>query len=386
MQEIVIPSLPASSERLDIYRQAKKKDFECSSIIDYCKAGWPSNPIAVQLKLRPFWKERHYLTVCDDLLLNKSRIVVPQSLRKETMEKIHNGHQGEERCCWRALTSVWWPGVTHHITQMVKQSTIYAKQAKQKKEPLMPTDLPDYPWQIVGTDLFELKGTRYLITVDYFSCYAEVTKLTFTTSSSVITALKAIFSRHGLPEVVRSDNGPQLSSHDFLRFANAYNFYHVTSSPFYPQSNGQAERTVQTVKGIIHKSTDPFMALLSYRSTPMPWCGLSPAELCMGRRIRSSVPQIKNLLAPTLTSKRKKRGAMIGDTEFMICLTFLMTREFGSNLKLRLFREELVLQLIHQDHRLLKHQLEICGGIITISALFLCHMKWKIIRSVNQGK
>ena len=56
VREIVIPSLPASSERLDIYRQAQKKDFECSSIIDYCKAGWPSNPIAVQLKLRPFWK------------------------------------------------------------------------------------------------------------------------------------------------------------------------------------------------------------------------------------------------------------------------------------------------------------------------------------------
>ena len=182
---------------------------------------------------------------------------------------------------------------------MVKQCTTCAKQAKQKKEPLMPTDLPDYPWQVVGADFFEIKGSHYLITVDYFSCYPEVTKLTSTTSSSVITALKAIFSRHELPEVVRSDNGPQFSSHDFSRFANTYNFNHVTSSPFYPQSNGQAERTVQTVKGIIQKSTDPFMALLSYRSTPMPWCGLNPAELCIGRLIKSSVPQIKNLLAPT---------------------------------------------------------------------------------------
>ena len=112
---------------------------------------------------------------------------------------------------------------------------------------------------------------------------------------------KAVFSRHGLPEVVRSDNRPQFSYHDFSRFADTYNFNHVMSSPFYPQSNGQAERTVQTVKGIIQKSTDPFMALLSYRSTPMPWYGLNPAELCMGRRIRSSVLQIKNLLAPTWT-------------------------------------------------------------------------------------
>ena len=137
---------------------------------------------------------------------------------------------------------------SHHITQMVKQCTTCTKQAKQKKEPLMPTDLPDYPWQVVGTDLFEIKGTHYLITVDYFSCYPEVTKLMSTTSSNVITALKAVFSRHGLPEVVRSDNGPQISFHDFSRFADTYNFNHVTSSPFYPQSNGQAERIVQTVR------------------------------------------------------------------------------------------------------------------------------------------
>ena len=139
---------------------------------------------------------------------------------------------------------------------MVKQCTTCAKQAKWKKKPLMPTDLPDCPWQVVGTDLFEIKGTHYLIIVDYFSCYPEAKKLTSTTSSSVITALKSIFSRHGLPEVVRSDNVPQFSSHDFSRFANTYNFNHVICSPFYPQSNGQAKRTVQTIKGI-QKSTDP---------------------------------------------------------------------------------------------------------------------------------
>ena len=122
---------------------------------------------------------------------------------------------------------------------MVKQCTTCAKQAKQKKEPFMPTDLSDYPWQVVGTDHFEIKGSHYLITVDYISRYPEVTKLTSTTSSSLITALKAVFSRHGLPEVGRSDNGPQFSSHEFSRFAYTYNFNYVTSSAFYPQSNDQ---------------------------------------------------------------------------------------------------------------------------------------------------
>ena len=53
----------------------------------------------------------------------------------------------------------------------------------------------------------------------------------------------------------------------------------------YPQSNGQVERMVQTIKRMLKKSSDPHIAVLSYRATPHPWCGFSPAELCMGRKI-----------------------------------------------------------------------------------------------------
>ena len=127
-----------------------------------------------------------------------------------------------------------------------------------------------------------------------------------TTSSAVISALKAAFSRHGIPEVVRSDNGPQYSSHDFAKFAETYGFKHLTSSPLFPQSNGQAERAVGTVKRMLERSSDPFIALLSYRSTPLPWCDLSPAELSMGRKIRSTVPQTNKQLVPYLAEFRRK--------------------------------------------------------------------------------
>ena len=128
-----------------------------------------------------------------------------------------------------------------------------------------------------------LKGTDYLITVDYFSRYPEVTQLRTTTSSTVINSLKSIFARHGIPETVRSDNGPQFASSEFDDFARNYQFRHTTSSPHFPSSNGQAERAVKQVKHLLKRADDPFLALLSYRSTPMPWCGKSPAELLMGR-------------------------------------------------------------------------------------------------------
>lgn len=166
------------------------------------------------------------------------------------------------------------------------------------REPLLQSSLPDYPWERVATDLFELNGTTYLLVVDYYSRYIEVQKLKSTTSASIITALKAVFSHHGIPAAVVSDNGPQYASQEMKEFSQSYGFSHITSSPHYPQSNGEAERAVKTAKSLLEHSPDPYLALLSYRTTPLPWCGLSPAELLMGRRLRTDVPQLKKQLVP----------------------------------------------------------------------------------------
>ena len=131
--------------------------------------------------------------------------------------------------------------------------------------------------------------------MDYFSHYPEVMKLSSTTSGGVINALKSIFGRHGIPEALISDNGPQFNSHEF---EEKYDIRHETSSPHYPQSNGQAERCVQTIKNILQKSADPYLGLLSYRSTSLAWCNKSPAELLMGRNLRTTIPVVRENLVP----------------------------------------------------------------------------------------
>ena len=263
----------------------------------FCQDGWPAKS-TLEPHLVPYWKERGALTLCEGLLLRGNCIVIPQALRKTTMHMIHEGHHGVERCRMRALRSVWWPGVVRDLKEMVQKCTTCAREASRRSEPLLPSSLPEYPWQVVGTDMFEIKGGHYLIVVDYFSRYPEVLKMSTTTSGAVIHALKSVFSRHGIPEVIRSDNGPQYASNDFARFAESYGFHHSTSSPYYPRSNGQAERTVQTVKHLLQCTEDPFAALLSYRATPFPWCNLSPAQLSMGRSIRTAVPQTSDQLIP----------------------------------------------------------------------------------------
>ena len=293
----VTKCLPATEGKLQTYRVFQASDPECVQIMKYCRFGWPEKH-CISDGTKPYWVHRGLLTIQDGLLLFGSRIVVPRACRRETLDKIHSGHLGIQRCKLRVQQSVWWPGVSKEIESLVKHCRICARTTTTHKEPMIVSQLPDYPWQKVGSDLFEFKGHSYIVLVDYFSRFLEVIKLTATTTSAIISIMKAVFSRHGIPELLISDNGPQYQSHEMKQFSQAYGFVHVTSSPHYPQSNGEAERAVQTAKRLLGRSEDPFVAVLSYNATPMPWCNLSPSELLMGRKLRSTIPQTTTVLIP----------------------------------------------------------------------------------------
>ena len=128
-------------------------------------------------------------------------------------------------------------------------------------------------------------------------------------STETIEVIKSQICRHVIPEELRTDNGPQYSSKEFEEFCNQYGIQHMTSSPAYPQSNGEAERAVQTVKRLWSKREDKHIALLDYRTTPLESYGLSPAQLLMGRRPRNKLPTTRELLKPAThdTAEVKRR-------------------------------------------------------------------------------
>ncbi|KAK9532896.1 hypothetical protein VZT92_010259 [Zoarces viviparus] len=159
-------------------------------------------------------------------------------------------------------------------------------------------------------DLCEHNHHNYLVISDYYSRLLEILQLPSTTSAQVIQRLKTVFARFGIPDEVVSDNGPKFSSAELKEFARQLDFKHCTSSPHHPQGNEHAERAVQTAKKILMQE-DPVMALMSYRSTPCSATGYSPAELLIGRKIRTTLPTLeKNLLPkwPSRTAVKERDG------------------------------------------------------------------------------
>ena len=131
----------------------------------------------------------------------------------------------------------------------------------------------------------------YLLVGDVYSRSPFVRKLTSLTSKAVISHLKGLFDEHGIPDKFLSDNGPQFVCHEFQEFCDKYGFEHTTSSPHFPRSNGFIERLVGTVKRIFTKcretGSDPHLAMLTYRATPLSSKLPSPAELLSGRKYRT---------------------------------------------------------------------------------------------------
>ena len=148
--------------------------------------------------MRPYWEAQSHLTVVEDLLMYDNRLVIPKSMRLEIPNCIHTGHLGITKCRARACESVWWPGSSTAIQEMVSKCNTCAKVRQEQKEPLISSPFPSRPWERIGMDLFDFQGKKYLLVVDYYSRWLEIKRLHSPTSGNVINILKELFSTHGM--------------------------------------------------------------------------------------------------------------------------------------------------------------------------------------------
>ena len=288
-------SHPISDEKMNTFRRATANDPILMKLSDMINSGWPNEYKNIPKELNEYWQYRDILTSEDGIIYKGEQIVVPGELRTLVKSKIHEGHLGIGKCVLRAKTYFFWPHMVQSIEDVVKRCEICQENRNaQQRQPNIPR-VVTAPWHTVGSDIFHFGIYHYLIITDYYSGFPEVLLLNkgagHGTSEVTIEKMKSVFARHGIPQVVISDGGPQFTSEKFDNFAREWEFKHELSDPYYPRGNGKVERSVETVKKLIRKAhsekTDVYGAILAYRTTPFPDCNKSPTELLMNRSVRT---------------------------------------------------------------------------------------------------
>ena len=231
--------------------------------------GWPDDITEVPHPLHPYWQHHETLTIEDGLVLHGEALIVPPSGRERILHQLHQFHQGITKFQLLAHGCIFWPSINKAIEEVVHQyETCPWFQAQNAPTPLTPMPTLSWPWQMCASDIFTLEGVNYLICSDFYSEMILIQCLPSGQSNTakVILLLKEMFSKHGIPEVLCSDNGPQYASAQCAIFCTSWGITHKTSSPHYPQSNGFAEACVKSVKHALqhakYSGVNPQLTLL----------------------------------------------------------------------------------------------------------------------------
>ena len=297
-------------------REATRGDPVLSRVVYCILHGWPAED-SIPEELKIYYTKQDEFTVEDGCLLRGTRVVIPAKYRAAVLSELHLNHPGMVRMKSLARLHVWWPSLDHDVEQTVRDCGDC--QANRSRSPLKvnnPWIWPTRPWQRIHLDFAgPFNGEMFLLVVDTKSKWIEVFPVSSTTASATIRALRFLFATHGLPEVIVSDNGPQFVSQEMKEFLKSNGIRQCLSSPYHPASNREAERAVRTFKESMKTMKDEpgsqaeklARFLLSYRTTPHTGTGCTPAELLMGRRIRTRL----DILRPNLSARIAKKSKLV---------------------------------------------------------------------------
>lgn len=273
---------------------ATDEDAALRAVRDHIINGWPSSIKAIQSgDVKKYFAIRDSLSINSNVVVFRDRTVIPPALRKKILKHLHATHPGITRMKALARSYVFWPGLDQDIMDIVAQCQPCRENSKApRKTELSSWCVPSGPWQRVHIDFMgPLRDKMYLVIMDAYAKWPEVYQMGSTTAEATVTKIAECCARFGSMNLIVSDNGPQFASAVFAEFCSLNNIRHLTSPPYHPQSNGQAEAFVGHLKRALQKQNDSVAYLQrflqNYRATRGPHTptGESPAELMLGRRI-----------------------------------------------------------------------------------------------------
>ena len=255
IHQTVINLVEIKDQRLEELKQFAEQDELYQKICTYVTSGFPNRLAAlIPENEKPFYTIREELLLdSENFLCKGNQLVIPNSLVKTYMSRLHAMHQGAAKMLARARISLWWPYMSRDIKGFAKscQSCEIYKPSN-NTESILTHQMSHYPFQYLHMDLGQVEGQYYLISVDQFSGYPHIHVCGKTAKTEqVINATAELITHFSIPEAIYTDGGPQfLENGEFAAFCKNWGIQHVQSSPYMSRSNGMAE---SNVKGIGEK-------------------------------------------------------------------------------------------------------------------------------------
>ena len=155
---------------LEDIRKATQKD-ELSTLSQTIQQGFPETHNLTNPLIRHYFPVRNDLLVCENgVIMFQDRIVIPKLLRSTVLATLHSAHQGIDGMRARAKNAVYWPGLNAAIKQKRDNCSVCNRIApSQAREPIQMMPQPEFPFQFICMDAFQMEGKDYLVAVDKFS-------------------------------------------------------------------------------------------------------------------------------------------------------------------------------------------------------------------------
>ena len=186
------------SKKLDRLRKSTAQDNQLTRLSHYINTGFPCDKKNLPTDLQEFLNHREALSIENGLITCGNRIIVPNEMRAKMLQYIHEGHQGKERCLFRARNTVFWPKITYDIQELIERCIICQEHGKSQSIIGTTQELPPFPWHTLATDIFYWKRMDFLIVTDVFSKYFLVRKLVNSTPAAVCAEIATIVTELGL--------------------------------------------------------------------------------------------------------------------------------------------------------------------------------------------
>ncbi|CAH8538525.1 unnamed protein product [Schistosoma rodhaini] len=290
--EDAVDGLPVTFKAI---KEATINDKTLREVSGYLLTRWPNRRF--QSEMLQYFRRRDSLMMVDSCIMFGDRIVVPKTLRHRVLKQFHSGHPGINKMKALARSYAYWPTMDQDIEIKCRNCSSCLQAAKNPKkcEPQQ-WEKPNSPWERLHADFAgPIRGRMFLVIVDALTKWPQIYAMATCTASETISKLFELFSCFGVPETLVTDNGSQFTADSFKHFCNINGIVHIRSPPYHPQSNGQAERFVDTFKRALLKGDGEGTSqvitrfLIAYRTTPNHIVpdGKSPAEAMFGRKIRT---------------------------------------------------------------------------------------------------